>query len=135
MGGEAHDQLLVEISKELQSILRSEDMIGRYEEHGFLALVGCNPNQAEGVAQRLCGTIQKKVCLFEGKRLRTTTTVGVGVYPEHGKNLHELYTKAQQVIDHCRENDIRGYAYYDEALHRKQKSRRNQSMEATRKLR
>ena len=134
-GGEAHDQLLVEISKELQSILRSEDMIGRYEEHGFLALVGCNPNQAEGVAQQLCGTIQKKVCLFEGKRLRTTTTVGVGVYPEHGKNLHELYTKAQQVIDHCRENDIRGYAYYDEALHRKQKSRRNQSMEATRKLR
>ena len=38
--------------------------------------------------------------------------------PKHGRNLHELYVKAQQVVDHCRENDIRGYAYYNEVLHR-----------------
>ena len=41
--------------------------------------------------------------------------------------------KAQQVVDHCRENDIRGYAYYDEVLHREQKQRPKQSMKATRK--
>ena len=132
-GKAAHDQLLAEISKVLQSSLRSADMIGRYEEHGFLILVGCQADQAEGIAQRVCGTIQKKVCMFEGKRLRTTTTVGIGVYPEHGRNLHELYVKAQQVVDHCRENDIRGYAYYDEVLHREQKQRPKQSIKATRK--
>ncbi len=130
-GEEAHDQLLAEISKELQSSLRSADMIGRYEEHGFLVLVGCKSSQAEGVAQRVCGAIQKKVCMFEGKRLRTTTTLGIGVHPEHGRNLHELYVKAQQVVDHCRENDIRGYAYYDEVLHREQSQRLKQSIKAT----
>jgi diguanylate cyclase (GGDEF)-like protein len=132
-GEAAHDQLLAEISKVLQSSLRSTDMIGRYEEHGFLILVGCQSDHTEGIAERVCGTIQKKVCMFAGKRLRTTTTVGIGVHPEHGRNLHELYVKAQQVVDHCRENDIRGYAYYDEVLHRKQKQRPTQSMKATRK--
>ena len=132
-GEEAHDQLLAEISKALQSSLRSADIIGRYEEHGFLILAGCKSEHAEGVAQRVCGTIQKKVCIFEGKHLRTTTTVGIGVHPKHGRNLHELYVKAQQVVDHCRENDIRGYAYYNELLHREQKQRPKQSMKATRK--
>ena len=118
-GEEAHDQLLIGVSDELQSILRSEDMIGRHDKYGFLILVGCDADHAEVVAQRVCSSIQKKVCLFEGKRLRTTTTVGVSLYPEHGKNLHVLYSKAQNVVDYCRENDIRGYAYFNEALHRK----------------
>ena len=77
-GKAAHDQLLAEISKVLQSSLRSADIIGRYEEHGFLILVGCKSDQAERIAQRVCGMIQKKVCMFEEKRLRTTTTVGIG---------------------------------------------------------
>ena len=113
-GKAAHDQLLAEISKVLQSSFRSADIIGRYEEHGFLILVGCKSDQAERIAQRVCGMIQKKVCMFEEKRLRTTTTVGIAVHPEHGRNLHELYVKAQKVVDHCQDNDIRGYAYYDE---------------------
>ena len=112
-----HDVLLAEVSKKLQSCMRPSDMIGRHDEHGFLILVKCDSSQAEGVAQRLCGIIQKHTCIYENKSLRTTITIGISVYPEHGRNLHDLYRKAQCVVEHCRANDIRGYAYYNKKIH------------------
>ena len=116
-GKEAHDHLLAEISQEIQSSLRESDMIGRHDEHGFLILIKCDSHQSEDVAQRLCRVIQKKIYLFNGVKMRTTATIGISVYPNHGRNLHELYTKAERVVSYCRINDIRGYAYFDEKLH------------------
>ena len=49
--------------------------------------------------------------------MRTTATIGIAVYPNHGRNLHQLYTKAERVVSYCQKNDIRGYAYFDEKLH------------------
>ena len=116
-GKEAYDYLIAEISKEIQSCLRSSDMIGRHDENGFLTLIKCDAHQSESLAQRLCGIIQKKICLFNGVKMRTTATIGISVYPNHGRNLHQLYTKAERVVSYCRINDIRGYAYFDEKLH------------------
>ena len=49
--------------------------------------------------------------------MRTIDTIGRAVYPNHGRNLHQLYTKAERVVSYCRINDIRGYAYFDEKMH------------------
>ena len=76
----------------------------------------CDAHQSEALAQRLCGIIQKKICLFNGIKMRTTATIGIAVYPNHGRNLHQLYTKAERVVSYCRKNDIRGYAYFDEKI-------------------
>ena len=34
-------------------------MIGRHDEEGFLTFNKCDAHQSEGLAQRLCGIIQK----------------------------------------------------------------------------
>jgi hypothetical protein len=54
-----------------------------------------------------------------GKKLKTTVTLGVSAYPDHGRNLHQLYTAGQNVLDHSRANDIRAYAVYDPEIHDK----------------
>ena len=132
-GEAAHDALLAEVSQQLQLNLRSGDMIGRHEERGFLVLVGCGVEYMEAVAQRVCGAVQQAICRFEGKRLRTTVTVGISHYPAHGKNLHQLYVKGDKVVSYCRENDIRGYAVYAEQLHGRQKVLPAASIKATRR--
>ena len=132
-GEAAHDALLAEVSQQLQLNLRSGDMIGRHEERGFLVLVGCGVEYMEAVAQRVCGAVQQAICRFEGKRLRTTVTVGISHYPAHGKNLHQLYVKGDKVVSYCWENDIRGYAVYAEQLHGRQKVLPAASIKATRR--
>lgn len=132
-GEAAHDALLAEVSRQLQSNLRSDDMIGRHEEWGFMILVASVVENVEMIAQRVCGAIQQTILPFENKRLRTTVTVGISHYPEDGKNLHQLYVKADQVVAHCRENDIRGYAVYSEKLHGRQKVDPIKSVKAKRK--
>ena len=132
-GEAAHDALLAEVSRQLQSNLRSDDMIGRHEERGFMILVACVAKDLEVIAQRVCGAVQQAILTFEDRRLRTTVTVGISHYPEDGKNLHQLYVKADKVVTYCRENDIRGYAVYSEELHGLQKVKPAKSVKATRR--
>ena len=98
-----------------------------------MILVGCVAEHVETIAQRVCGAVQKAILKFEDKRLRTTVTVGISHYPEDGKNLHQLYVKADKVVTHCRENDIRGYAVYAEELHGLKKVKPARSVKATRR--
>lgn len=118
-GDEAADDVLAGVSRILQEHLRADDLIGRHEKYAFLALVQCSLEEAELIGRRISTLVQHAEYTTDTKKLKTTITLGVSAYPEHGRNLHHLYTAGQKVLDHSRANDIRAYAVYDPEIHDK----------------
>lgn len=118
-GEEAADDVLVAVSKILQDHVRTDDLIGRHEKYAFLVLAEATLEQAEIIGKRVSTLVQQAQIISGNKKLKTTVTLGVATYPEHGRNLHQLYQAGQKVLDHSRDNDIRAYAVYDPEIHDK----------------
>lgn len=116
-GEEAADDVLVGVSKILQENVRSDDLIGRHEKYAFLILAQISLKDAEVIGKRISTLVQQRQLESGSKKLKTTITLGVAAYPEHGRNLHALYRSGQKVLDHSRANDIRAYAVYDSEIH------------------
>jgi diguanylate cyclase (GGDEF)-like protein len=116
-GEEAADDVLAGISKILQESVRSDDLIGRHEKHAFLILAQISLADAEIIGKRISTIISQREIISDAIKLKTTVTLGVAAYPEHGRNLHTLYRAGQKVLDHSRANDIRAYAVYDPEIH------------------
>lgn len=116
-GEEAVDDVLVGVSKILQGNLRADDLIGRHEKYAFLILAAASLKEAEVIGKRISTLVQHSEITSGSKKIRTTITLGVATYPEHGRNLHTLYKAGQKVLDHSRANDIRAYAVYDPKIH------------------
>ena len=118
-GDEAADAVLSGVSAILQENLRTDDLIGRHEKHAFIVLANCSLQEAEGIGKRISTLVQQAQFTSGQKKLRTTITLGVAAHPDHGRNLHHLYSASQKVLDHSRANDIRAYAVYDPEIHDK----------------
>lgn len=118
-GDAAADDVLAGVSKILQEHLRASDLIGRHEKYAFLALAECSLEEAESIGKRINSLVQHAEFTSGHKKLKTTITLGVATYPDHGRNLHNLYVAGQKVLDYSRANDIRAYAVYDPEIHDK----------------
>ncbi len=129
-GEQAADDILAGVSEILQKHLRASDLIGRHEKYAFLALVQCSLEEAEQIGRRISTLVQQAEFRSDNKKLKTTMTLGVAAYPEHGRNLHHLYTAGQKVLDHSRANDIRAYAVYDPEIHDKVPSKPMRSIKS-----
>ena len=116
-GEEAADDVLVGVSKILQENLRADDLIGRHEKYAFLVLAEASLDEAEIIGKRINTLVQQGAMTSGTKKIKTTITLGVSAYPDHGRNLHALYHAGQKVLDYSRANDIRAYAVYDPKIH------------------
>ncbi len=129
-GEQAAADILVGISKVLQENLRANDLIGRHEKTAFLVLAQASPEEAEIMGKRISTLVQQGEFASGIKKLKTTITLGVASFPEHGRNLHQLYVAGQKVLDYSRANDIRAYAVYDPEIHDKVPSKPMRSMKS-----
>ncbi len=111
------DDVLAGVSGVLQENVRADDLIGRHEKYAFLILVQVALENAEIIGRRISTLVQQSEMVSGSKKLKTTITLGVAAYPEHGRNLHRLYQSGQKVLDYSRSNDIRAYAVYDPEIH------------------
>ncbi len=116
-GEDAADNVIAGVSKILQDNVRATDLIGRHEKHAFLVLAQVPLENAETIGKRISTLVQQSEIVSGTKKLKTTISLGVAAYPEHGRNLHALYRAGQKVLDYNRENDIRSYAIYDPKIH------------------
>jgi len=130
-GENAATDVLVSMSHLIQNNLRTEDIIGRHERNAFLVLAEATLVEAEGIAKRLSTLASHHVVETSGKKLKTNLIIGVAAYPEHGRNLHQLYRAAQKVLDFNRTNDIRAYAVYAPEIHNKVPSKPFRSIKAS----
>ena len=110
------DELLGKTAEILKEMFKGGDVIGRIGGDEFLVYMR-NLNTISD-ADEMAGNIVKSVRYdleFEGQPIRVTCSVGVAVYPYHGKTYEELFEKADRAVYTVKANGKDGYRVYHAA--------------------
>jgi diguanylate cyclase (GGDEF)-like protein/PAS domain S-box-containing protein len=99
LGHDVGDQLLKAVGKRLESTMRKSDTVARVGGDEFVLVLPQIPqaNEAAKFAQRTLDAFQEPfVC--DDRKLSITTSIGVAVYPEHGKDIESLLKSADAAM-------------------------------------
>lgn len=98
-GHRAGDSVLIRISGELITLVRSDVFISRLggDEFGLLAPVK-NRDEAIKLADRVVQAIASLPFRFEGNNLRITASIGIALFPEHGDSVDDLVARADTAM-------------------------------------
>jgi diguanylate cyclase (GGDEF)-like protein/PAS domain S-box-containing protein len=114
MGHDVGDQLLKAVAKRLLGTMRKSDTVARIGGDEFVLVLPQIPeaNEAAKLAQRVLGAFREPfVC--DDRQLRITTSIGVAVYPEHGKDIESLLKNADTAMYWAKEQGRDIYKFYD----------------------
>lgn len=110
------DQLLEKTAETFKEMFKGSDVIGRIGGDEFLIYMRNLTTISD--ADEMAGNIVKKVNYkldFEEQPIHVTCSVGVAVYPYHGKTYEELFEKADRAVYTVKANGKDGYRVYHAA--------------------
>jgi diguanylate cyclase (GGDEF)-like protein/PAS domain S-box-containing protein len=113
------DQLLVEVSKRLGLDLRETDMLSRISGDEFLLLL--NPIQSEQeVAEYIDFTLQRLKAPFfiDGSEIFASTSIGVSLYPDHGRSYEVLRQNADIAMYRVKSDGKGAAVFFDAGMER-----------------
>lgn len=99
-GHPAGDRVLQEVAATLKACGRSSDLVARIGGEEFAVLLQhSGAPQARAAGERMRRSIgDLEVEIGQGGTVRLTTSVGVALFPEHGKELTELFSAADRAL-------------------------------------
>lgn len=99
LGHIAGDTLIRETADRLNSSLRSDDFLGRLAGDEFIIVLNGvgERKDLEPIISRIYLAVEKEF-IFEGSMLHPSVSIGVSVYPHHGKTGVELIKAADQAM-------------------------------------
>src|SRR3984893_2879816 len=113
------DALLIEVAKRVGLSLRETDMLSRISGDEFLLLL--HPIQSEHeVAEYIRFTLQRLKAPFfiDGSEIFASTSIGVSLYPDHGRSYDALCQNAD-IATYRVKNDGKGAAaFFDSGMER-----------------
>jgi c-di-GMP phosphodiesterase Gmr len=113
------DALLIEVAKRLGMDLRESDMLSRISGDEFLLLL--NPVQSEQeVTEYIRFTLERLRAPFfiDGSEIFASTSIGVSLYPEHGRS-YELLRQNADIAMYSVKNAGKGSAaFFDASMER-----------------
>jgi diguanylate cyclase (GGDEF)-like protein len=94
----AGDEVLIELTKNVSKVLRSEDRIGRYGGEEFLVILpGATTKTAQVIAERILSRVEE-LRFIKYPLIRLTVSIGIASYPEHAPHLTGLLSLADQML-------------------------------------
>ena len=98
MGHQKGDEFLIAMAAEIKDNFGDDDVVGRIGGDEFFVLMKniTDMDEAKRKAQDLLINIRKVCETYESAAL--SVSIGVGLYPENGKFLEELYAKADEAL-------------------------------------
>jgi diguanylate cyclase (GGDEF)-like protein len=118
------DVLLVQIAKRLGFDLRESDMLSRISGDEFLLLL--NPIQSEHeVAEYIQFTLERLKAPFfiDGSEIFASTSIGVSLYPEHGRSYDVLRQNADIAMYRVKNDGKGAAAFFDASMEREAQAR------------
>ncbi len=98
-GHAAGNRLLKMVAKCIETELRQTDVLARYGGDEFVVLLPETPaDQAIEVAQRILNSIATAPLEFEGKRIETSVSIGLACYPEDGRSIDAVQSRADRAM-------------------------------------
>ncbi len=113
LGHKAGDELLASLAQMMKEMLRESDVLARPggDELAFL-LPNADAKQAELAAARILGVISRHVVVISGQSIRTTASIGIVLFPEHGTEAGELLMKADMAMYRAKEEGRNRFCKY-----------------------
>ena len=107
-GHRAGDTVLREVARRLLTVVRLEDLVGRYGGEEFaILLTDTTLEKATHVAERVRSTLAETPCLWETEEdnllaIPITASIGVSVYRNHGITREALIEAADRAMYHAK---------------------------------
>ncbi|GAB3292012.1 putative bifunctional diguanylate cyclase/phosphodiesterase [Parahaliea aestuarii] len=126
LGHHAGDQLLKLVGKRLQSSTRNDDIVARVGGDEFLIVTGNGTSREESttLARRIIGSLESPFQLDQ-HIVRTSCSVGISLYPEHGDSAHLLIVHADTAMYRAKDLGRNKLQFYEHGM-RSMQDRRNQ---------
>jgi diguanylate cyclase (GGDEF)-like protein len=99
LGHDAGDALLIEAAIRLQAAVRKSDCVARLGGDEFGVLVSQNPaaSDIENICHRIIESFVMPVAV-SGTNVKSSASIGVAVFPDHGATLDNLYKSADLAL-------------------------------------
>ncbi|BAQ66083.1 diguanylate cyclase domain-containing protein [Geminocystis sp. NIES-3709] len=112
-GHDIGDLLLQQFSQRLQHSLRESDCLARWGGDEFVALLPDISSQDDLmiIIDRVIKSIRNPFAC-NGVIIRTSTSIGVAIYPKHGEDIDSLLKKADEALYTTKRNGRNGYTIY-----------------------
>lgn len=114
IGPEEAERLIERFNITIRDFFRGNDLIVRLGGDEFIALVK-NIGSINNT-ERLCKKILKNISKITCGDVRLTASIGVSLFPLHGKNYEELKSKAYQSLVRIKASGKNGYRIYESAI-------------------
>lgn len=113
LGHPVGDVLIQQVADRLQRCVRAEDTVARLGGDEFTLIIEevSDSNQVVRVANKILGSFVDPF-MIEGNSLHATASIGISLYPEHGKDVDELVKYADVSMYHAKERGGNQYGFY-----------------------
>ena len=117
LGHALGDRFLQLIGERLVMLVKNRGIVARLGGDEFVVLVSrCSGKEdVRALAEELRRSVDQPYRI-EGYEQYITTSIGIALYPEHGRNDQVLIKNADIAMYHAKEQGRNAYFFYDEAL-------------------
>ncbi|MFG1295104.1 EAL domain-containing protein [Xanthobacter variabilis] len=123
LGHTTGDRLLVEISRRLKAQLRTGDVVGRIGGDEFVILIhNCRGDEAARISGRLLEYLAAPVNI-EGLNLAMTVSIGITLFPEHGRDAETLLKHADTAMYEAKREGRGKFRFFTEDLNQRVQNR------------
>jgi diguanylate cyclase (GGDEF)-like protein len=99
-GHQAGDELLQAVAHRLQACVRESDTVARIGGDEFMVLLPSMElaQDATGVAEKIHAMLKQPFTLAQGQTVRISSSAGIAIYPEHGRDEATLTSHADAAM-------------------------------------
>jgi diguanylate cyclase (GGDEF)-like protein len=113
-GHKVGDELLVRVADNIKKRLRRSDIIARLGGDEFaMFLPGVNRAQAEKVAEEIIELVNLSHVIVKDQIVRTSPSIGIVIFPDHGKNFEDLLACADTVMYQAKKKGRNCFVFYE----------------------
>ncbi len=118
MGHAFGDEVLIEIYNKVNTLFRSDDIIGRFGGDEFVAFISGDSTieNIEKLSKRICNTVEKTYTSDNGMNITISASIGVAIYPEHGATYDELFYAADVALYESKHRGKNTYTIFNKNM-------------------
>jgi len=115
-GHQLGDRLLVQFSKKIGALLRSQDTFARLGGDEFVIVMAIDsPDDAALMAEQISSAISEPF-LIDNAELLVSASIGIALYPEDASNERELMAHADAAMYHVKHTGRNGHAFFTSTM-------------------